>query len=234
MLILSMDTSAAEGSVALLRGGGPELLTVELAQLPGGHASEQLLPDVAAILERHGLPRQSVELLVVASGPGSFTGLRVAVATVKGLAQAFGTPLVAVSVLQAVALAAKVEGRVTAVLDAQRKEVFFGEYMVENGGAVMQREGLAPLAEFAAAIAQEPRTIVTPDTKVAEAMNAAFLGTHRPVQLVIRPNAVDYARIALARHLAGEHDDPVTLDANYLRRSDAEIFSAPKLGLPKV
>ncbi len=233
MLILSIDTSAPAGSVALLRGGGPELHTIEMADLPGGRASEQLLPDVAAMLERHNLSRNSVELLVIASGPGSFTGLRVAVATVKGMAQAFGTPLVAISVLQAVALAAGVEGRMIAVLDAQRNEVYFGEYMITNGLAVMQREGLAPLPEFAASIAQQQGTIVTPDAKVAEALNSAIAATQRTVRLVARPHAVDYARIALARHLAGEHDDPVTLDANYLRRSDAEIFAAPRLGLPK-
>ena len=68
MLILSIDTSAPAGSVALLRGGGPELHTIEMADLPGGRASEQLLPDVAAMLERHNLSRNSVELLVIASG----------------------------------------------------------------------------------------------------------------------------------------------------------------------
>ena len=248
MLILSIDTSSADASVALLRGEnalhaeGNLLHTIELASLPGGHASEQLLPTVASMLERNGLPRQSIELLAVASGPGSFTGLRVAVATVKGLAQAFGTPLVAVSVLKAVALAAKVEGRLLPVVDAQRKEVFFGEYVVKSESAVMQREGLAAFEDFARAVQRAEEfppdcVLVTHDAKLAEALTSAMQDAQCKVLLVVRPSAVDYARIALARHLAGEHDDPSTLAANYLRRSDAEIFSAPrtapKPGLPK-
>ncbi len=259
MLILSIDTSSADASVALLRAGegtprgeADTLQTIELAPLPGGHASEQLLPTVASMLERHGLPRQSIELLAVASGPGSFTGLRVAVATVKGLAQAFACPLVAVSVLKAIALAAKVEGHLLPVVDAQRKEVFFGEYLVTGSSATglsatgfsatMQREGLAAFEEFARAVEQAEEfppdsVIVTHDARLAEALRAAIHDASRKVLLVAHPNAVDYARIALARHLAGEHDDPSTLDANYLRRSDAEIFSAPrtapKPSLPK-
>ena len=245
MLILSIDTSSADASVALLRGDenaprgeGDTLQTIELAALPGGHASEQLLPTVASMLERHGLPRQSIELLAVASGPGSFTGLRVAVATVKGLAQAFASPLVAVSVLKALALAANVEGRLLPVVDAQRKEVFFGEYVVTGLSAtglsaVMQREGLAAFEDFARAVERAEEfppesVIVTHDAKLAEALTSAIHDASRKVLLVAHPNAVDYARIALARHLAGEHDDPSTLDANYLRRSDAEIFSAPR------
>jgi tRNA threonylcarbamoyladenosine biosynthesis protein TsaB len=259
VLILSIDTSSADASVALLRackstpracestlsagenvprGEANTLQTIELAALPGGHASEQLLPTVASMLERHGLPRRSIELLAVASGPGSFTGLRVAVATVKGLAQAFASPLVAVSVLKALALAAKVEGHLLPVVDAQRKEVFFGEYLVTGESATgfsatMQREGLAASEDFARVVERAEEfppdsVIVTHDAKLAEALTSAIHDASRKVLLVAHPNAVDYARIALARHLAGEHDDPSTLDANYLRRSDAEIFSAPR------
>ncbi len=131
MLILGIDTSGRQGSVALLQapeeaqGGRPR--TVELAALSGGQYSELLVPAIAGLLERHGVEKRSVGLLAVASGPGSFTGLRVAIATVKGLAEALDIPVVPVSVLEAILLGSAAEGRAVAAIDAQRGEVFFGE-----------------------------------------------------------------------------------------------------------
>ncbi len=136
MLILGIDTSGRQGSVALLQApdeaqGGP-VRTVELAPLSGGQCSELLVPAIAALLERHGLEKRSVGLLAVASGPGSFTGLRVAIATVKGLAEAFGIPVVPVSVLEAILLASAAESRsrrdrdrAVLAVDSQHGEVFF-------------------------------------------------------------------------------------------------------------
>jgi tRNA threonylcarbamoyladenosine biosynthesis protein TsaB len=235
VLILGIDTSGRQGSVALLRAQadpaapGATLLTLELAPLAGGQASEVLVPAIAALLLRHGLEKRALELIAVASGPGSFTGLRVAIATAKGLAEAFAIPVVPVSVLQAVALTSGAEGNAFAAIDAQRGEVFFGEYILAPAAsepAYTLREDIAGFADFAAALASvhpSPR-IFTPDEALAARLRESTLDA----ELLARPSAEDFARIAYRKFLAGVRANVVTLDANYLRRSDAEISSSPK------
>lgn len=245
MLILGIDTSGRQGSVALLQApsqGGPPR-TVELAPLSGGQYSELLVPSIAALLQRHGLEKRSISLLAVASGPGSFTGLRVAIATVKGLAEAFAIPVVSVSVLEAILLASPVQGRAVAAIDAQRGEVFFAEPIDSNPAAKL-REEIAGFAAFASALAagSPPPTVFTPDEPLAvrlreAASRGSTVGDPAAVDrafnvvLVARPNAEDIARIAHRKFLDGVRADIATLDANYVRRSDAELFSAPKLGI---
>jgi tRNA threonylcarbamoyladenosine biosynthesis protein TsaB len=241
MLILGIDTSGRQGGVALLQApddapddaqGGP-LHTVELAPLAGGQYSELLVPAIAALLERHGLQKRALSLLAVASGPGSFTGLRVAIATVKGLAEAFAIPVVPVSVLEAILLASPAQGRAVAAIDAQRGEVFFAEHVTVNPAANL-REEIAGFTAFAAMLAagSPPPTVLTPDEALAARLRESACGESAfDVALVARPTAEDIARIAYRKFLDGVRADIATLDANYLRRSDAEIFSAPKLGV---
>lgn len=234
MLILGIDTSGRQGSVALLRAQGDQLLTLELELLAGGQYSEALVPTIAGLLLRHGLERSAIGLIAVASGPGSFTGLRVAIATVKGLAEAFATPVVAVSVLEAIALASAAQGKVMAAMDAQRSEVFFGEYIVESArpesahpqAAWMLREAIASFADFTRVLAagDPAMKVFTPDDALSARLREAGFDAH----LLARPSAEAIAHIAHRKFLAGECADVATLDANYLRRSDAEIFSAPK------
>jgi tRNA threonylcarbamoyladenosine biosynthesis protein TsaB len=228
MLILGIDTSGRQGSIALLQApdeaqGGP-LRTLELAPLAGGQYSELLVGSIAALLQRHGVEKRSLSLLAVASGPGSFTGLRVAIATVKGLAEAFAIPVVPVSVLEAILLASGTPGRAVAAIDAQRGEVFFAEFIDAN-----LREEIASFSGFTSFLAagSPPPTVFTPD----EALAARLRDSAVEVALILRPSAEDIARIAHGKFLAGIRADVATLDANYLRRSDAEIFSAPKLGV---
>jgi len=232
VLILGIDTSGRQGSVALARGRGGEAVTLDVAPLAGGQYSEALMPTIARLMARHGWERSSLGLIAVASGPGSFTGLRIAIATVKGLAEAFGTPVVAVSVLEAIALASGAEGRTVAAIDAQRGEVFFGEYMVDGvrpEAAWMEREGIASLDDFILLLAESgaPRKVFTPDEGLAARLGEAGCDC----EVVGRPSAEAFVRIAYGKYLAGARADVATLDANYLRRSDAEIFSAPRLGI---
>jgi tRNA threonylcarbamoyladenosine biosynthesis protein TsaB len=234
VLVLGIDTSGRQGSVALLRAQGEELLGLELAALSGGQYSERLVPTIAELLVRHGCERSSIGMIAVASGPGSFTGLRIAIATVKGLAEAFDTPVVAVSVLEAVAIASGMDGRVIAALDAQRTEVFFGDYTVgddvssKSRQGRMNREGISSFGDFASLLAaSDPgQKIFTPDDGLAGRLREAGF----EAELLARPTAESYGRIGHGKFLAGVRADVATLDANYLRRSDAEIFVAPKPG----
>jgi len=236
MLILALDTSGREGSLALARAEAETCTLIEQVSLAGGTYSARVIPELAGLLERNSLQRQAIDLYVVASGPGSFTGLRVGLATVKALAEVLGRLLVEVSVLEALAFANGRKGRVITALDAQRGEVFIGEFEVagaETAGypVATLRQELAPLGDFAAwAFAHKPKQpVVTSDAAVADALRRAGVD----VALASRPTAGTMARMGLLKFRAGITVAPAELDANYIRRSDAEIFSAPRLGIPK-
>ena len=124
ILLLAVDTSGKDGSIALVRGeagGTSEML--ESNSLEGGAFSAQLVPQIAALLSRQGFSKKDIGGFVVVSGPGSFTGLRVGLAAIKALAEVLGKPIATVSLLEAIALVAGIKGRVTAALDAGRQQI---------------------------------------------------------------------------------------------------------------
>ncbi|HXE90374.1 MAG TPA: tRNA (adenosine(37)-N6)-threonylcarbamoyltransferase complex dimerization subunit type 1 TsaB [Terriglobales bacterium] len=227
MLILATDTSSKHGGIALARGDRERFEVLEVVPLVGGTFSAQLIPQVAALLDRHQVRKQDLDGFAAATGPGSFTGLRVGLAGVKALAEVLGKPIAPVSVLEAIAAVSGLEGRVLAVLDAGRNEVFAGEYAVK--GSLVHRLGESLLSRddfLAHACAAVHRTrVATPDASLGE-----FLRAHGLECVVLdRPRADAIARLGLRKLLAGQTVSVEQLDANYLRRSDAEIFSLPKL-----
>lgn len=223
MLILSIDTSGREGSLALLRGSAESAQVLELVPLAGRQYSAELIPLLAAALERQKISKQDIEAYAVVTGPGSFTGLRVGIATVKGLAEIFGRPIAAVSMLEAIALTTMQVGKVIAALDAGRREVYVGEYEVSAKGARCASEMLLSLDEFGKRLDANPSAqLITSELHIAEA--ARF---HTQVKQVERPQADEIGRIGLKKIPAGETVAPEVLEANYIRRSDAEIFGKP-------
>jgi tRNA threonylcarbamoyladenosine biosynthesis protein TsaB len=225
MLVLSIDTSSRKGGVALCRGdaGSFELLQVSL--LDGGTYSARLIPTIAGLLEQNHLDKKDVDGFAVVSGPGSFTGLRVGLATVKGLCEILQKPLATVSMLEAMAITHGTEGHTaTAVLDAGRAEVFVGEYKVESGGASLVREYITKLTEFAAQADGVAGDLITPDNAVADAVRQE----NGKIRLVAPVQAAGIGSIGLRKLLAGNVANIASVDVNYIRRSDAEIFSAPK------
>ena len=104
MLLIAIDTSGRKGSVALCRGDGNSFETLQLSTLEGGNYSARLMPTIAELLQQNGFDKSDVDGFVVVSGPGSFTGLRVGLATVKGLCEALAKPLATVSMLEALAI----------------------------------------------------------------------------------------------------------------------------------
>ena len=197
----------------------------------------------------NNLTKEQIDAFVVVSGPGSFTGLRVGLATVKGLCEVLQKPLVAVSMLEAVAVVCGAEGlkghgfsradselsngalasegrpsKLAVVLDAGRAEVYVGEFEIANARASLVRECIAKLDAFAFEAATGRMTVVSPDAKIVEEL----IASGSSAQQVEPVRADEIGRLGLAKFLAGELADVATLDANYIRRSDAEIFSAPK------
>jgi tRNA threonylcarbamoyladenosine biosynthesis protein TsaB len=222
MRFLLMDTCGSEGSVALADVERVDAV-VASETLPGRSASERLLPVVRQMLGAAGWRLRELAAVVVVHGPGSFTGVRVGLSAAKGLSEAAGVPLIAVSRLAVLAAASGgAEGEVYAVLDAGRGEFYCGVY----SGRRCVREALLTGEEVAAAVSSAVAVVVC-EAKVAEGL----IGL-RP--LVVRePVASDALPFAVERVAAGEFDDAATLDANYLRRTDAEIFAKPVQGLAR-
>jgi tRNA threonylcarbamoyladenosine biosynthesis protein TsaB len=222
MLILALDTSGKLGSVALCRGDAASFDVIGMSVLAGGTYSAQLVPCIAELLRQAGFAKAQVDGYVVVDGPGSFTGLRVGLSTVKALCEALHKPLATVSMLEALAIMHGRDGElVTAVLDAGRSEVYLADYKITEGGATLVRDWIAKLNDFAVETASAPGRLVTTFPKAAEALGSR-------AELVTPLAADGIAGIGLQKLLAGEVADPSTLDANYIRRADAELYSPPK------
>jgi len=224
MLLIGIDTSGRNGSVAVCRA---ERNSFELGQqmLEGGTYSALLIPALNALLDRQKISNEEIDAFVVVSGPGSFTGLRVGIATVKGLCEVLQKPLVAVSMLEALAvLRGPGEEKVAVAMDAGRGEIYVGEFDLSGERAALVGESITKLASFADVAAAEGPLVLTPDSKVADALFAAKAN----VEIVDPVHAGELGRLGYMKLLAGEVSDPATLDANYIRRSDAELFSSPK------
>jgi tRNA threonylcarbamoyladenosine biosynthesis protein TsaB len=144
MLLLAVDSSDKNGSIALAQcGPGDGCNLLEVVQLFGGTFSAQLVPQIAALLGKHEFGKEDIAAFAVVSGPGSFTGLRIGLAAVKALAEVLEKPIAAVSLLEAIAAAGGVRGRVLAALDAGRDEVYVGEYEIEAVEEIRRPESVA-------------------------------------------------------------------------------------------
>jgi len=130
-LILAVDTTSERGSVALQRGS--ELLAVFGSWRPGAH-SQKLHEDVDLILRRAGVALEQIALLAVAVGPGSFTGVRVGIASVQGLAHALAKPVVGIGALEALAYSAGVSGTICACRDALRGDLYAQLFRLDPNG----------------------------------------------------------------------------------------------------
>jgi tRNA threonylcarbamoyladenosine biosynthesis protein TsaB len=225
MLILSVDTSGRKGTIALCRGDANSFEILQMTSLEGGTYSAQLLPRIEEALQQNHLSKTDVEGFVVVSGPGSFTGLRVGLSTVKGLCEVLRKPLASVSMIEALVLTHGRAGEsAIAVLDAGRGEIYVGEYQIGSGHAVPVREYIAKLDEFAAQSPDKGGDVITVDAKVAEGLRAGNCN----FILVAPVDAGEIGRIGVRKLVAGETADPATVDVNYMRRSNAELFSTPK------
>ena len=214
MRLVLIHTAGSEGSVALAEER--EIVASEV--LPGRSSSERLVPAVRRLMALQDWNLRDLTAVVVVHGPGSFTGVRVGLSAAKGLSEAGGIPLIAISRLALLAaFVGECDPTVYAVLDAGRGEFYYGEYV----GHRCVRESLMSQEEVSAAV-EGGGLVVVCEAKVAEMLSAVH------PRLVDEPSAGDALPLALERIAASEFDDVSLLDANYLRRTDAEIFAKPK------
>jgi tRNA threonylcarbamoyladenosine biosynthesis protein TsaB len=212
MTVLLIDTCGALGSIAL---ADPALGVIASATLPGRAASEHLVLTIGDLLAAQGITMDAIDAVVAVHGPGSFTGLRVGLSAAKGLCEASGIPLLAVSRLEVLARLAAQQGSVLALIDAGRGEFYAGQYLDGKrlGESLLTRDEAIARGTGCPVVAYEPA--------IAES-----LAVLQP-RIVAGPLASDAWPIAEARIAAGDFDDVAAVDANYVRRSDAEIFAKP-------
>jgi tRNA threonylcarbamoyladenosine biosynthesis protein TsaB len=218
--MLAMDTCGAAGGVALVElfAAEPGYRVVAARALPGRETQEQLMLSIGEVLAAEGLTPAALNVLGVVSGPGSFTGVRIGLAAVKGLAEALGLPVVAVSRLGVLAASALTHRSamngahsvVEAWIDAGRGDVFSGRYLggVSLGEAMLTGEDAGNkrvAGEFL--VVMEESLALRADGSVL----VPPVGVREAVPLFV------------ADVRAQRFADIARLDANYLRVPDAEL-----------
>src|SRR5579872_2240745 len=232
MLLLAVDTSSRLGSLTVLRDGKLVGVISTFADEP---YSARLFRQLDFLLEELHIEMRQFDVFAVVAGPGSFTGLRVGLTAVKGWAEVFEKPIVAVSGLEALAAQAKSGAQLIApVMDARRGQVYVALYRREGGGLLSESEDhvCSPaefLAEIGAQAGNRSVQFVSPVPEIMQgALNAAVhdLGpaiSHN-VERVSPLLAPVVGELALERANRGEVTDALRLDANYIRRTDAELL----------
>ncbi len=223
-VLLTVDTSTQAGSVAISDGG--QLLGELLVNVKGTH-TDRLLLTIQQLLQDAQLSMADLDCVAVVIGPGAFTGLRVGVATCKGLALATGKPMVGISSLQALALQAPF-GRfpVCALLDARKKEVYAGLYNWQAGRplpcgpeVVVAPERL--LESLPAETVFIGEGAVAYQTLIVRQMGSRAHFVPWPLNL---PRASSAAALALDDFRQGRTFTPAELRPRYIRLSEAEIM----------
>jgi len=235
--VLGVDTSSNIGSVALVECGpdpfAAEVLATATARVSNAHG-ESILPLIEGVLRAARATRESIELLAVGIGPGSFTGTRIAVATMKGIAVATGTPLRGVDSYAALAIeTGTADDRPIAIaIDARKGEVYVGAVRVRDGDVIslVDPAHLPPDRAFA---------------HVAKALEEVFyvagdgvrlvteLSSHRRRRVEVEvPRASAIAALAAARHIRNPFDEVDVLEPLYVRPPDVTIPKGTP-GLPR-
>jgi tRNA threonylcarbamoyladenosine biosynthesis protein TsaB len=238
-LILAVDTTSERGSIALQQGS--ELLAVVGSWRPGTH-SQMLHEDVDFLLRRTGLPLEQIALFAVAIGPGSFTGVRVGIASVTGFAQALTKPALGISALEALAYSTGMSGTICACRDALRGDVYVQLFHIAPDGALRALgEPSVMRPETVVASLEDQETLVfVCDAAAPLRASLADAARHRGRTLVSYSHAPQAARgwmllerppflapavaaLAARRFPEGILLEGATLEALYVRPPDAEV-----------
>lgn len=236
MLLLAVDTSSRLGSLAVLRDGKLAGVISTFADEP---YSTRLFRHLDFLLEELHTEMRQFDVFAVVAGPGSFTGLRVGLTAVKGWAEVFEKPVVAVSGLEAIAAQTKCDAELIApVMDARCGQIYAALYRREGSGLVGEGENhVCTSAEFLAELDAKAGNRSVQFVSPAPEIIQGALGTaahdlraaiSRNVERVSPLLAPVVGELAFERANRGQVTDALRLDANYIRRSDAELsWKAP-------
>ncbi|MBE6554832.1 MAG: tRNA (adenosine(37)-N6)-threonylcarbamoyltransferase complex dimerization subunit type 1 TsaB [Ruminococcaceae bacterium] len=222
MLILALDSTAVAASVALLRDGAP-LASFHVNN--GNTHSETLLPMTKALLEATGYTVDDVDVFACSVGPGSFTGVRIGAATVKGLAFGKDKPVIGVSTLEALARnLLPATGLICPVMNARRSQVYNALFRAD--GEQLTRlcaDRALSIGELDAELSEinEPFYLVGDGA----ALTVASLKRVHPLptsEIAVEQNAISVAKAAHLLYLAGARTDDAELKPVYLRLPQAE------------
>lgn len=233
MRILALDTSTLVSSTAILED---KKLLAELTLQTKLTHSETLLPHMKQLLAMAEVEKNSLEAIAVSIGPGSFTGLRIGLATAKSMAYALSVPVVGVPTLAALAYQHPVGGVYTIpVLDAQKGNVYQAVYTFANGAL---QEVEAPSVKSFSAVLEKAKQMDKAVVFVGEAAvkkHAEIEAAGDPVSLAmphtIMPRAACVALLGQSMLKAGCRADAMTLEPFYIRRSEAEELWESKHGV---
>lgn len=224
MKILALESSALAASVAVCED---EELIAQSFQRTGLTHSATLMPMAEDLLKNAGLTMADVDVIAVAAGPGSFTGLRIGVAAAKGLAWALDKPCAACSTLESMAWqVAHLDGELCPAMDARRQQVYNARFETQNGCPVRLTEDRAiSLAELTEEMRNTGKTQILVGDGARLCYNA-FLEANIPAQLapahLMFQMAWGVARQGLELARAGKLTSAALLAPEYHRLSQAE------------
>ncbi len=218
--ILAFDTSSARGSVALLEGQG---VRAEIRLHSLQTHSTQLLRSIRFLLRQLGWKLQDLNVVAAGIGPGSFTGIRIGIATALGLSQSLSIPFVGISGLDALAHQAAVpNGRIAVLLDAHRSQVYYAEYL-SQGGKIRQAQKpiLLSVTDLEWRLADRHLYIVGDlSTWPSAESKKPFSGWPRPIFLDLFL-AAGIGRLALSRKRRWRSGEYIVSEPLYIRPPDA-------------
>ena len=229
MKILAIDTSTMLGGIAIM---DESLLIAESRLNVKSTHSERLMTEIEHCLKQSGIKISDIDVFAVATGPGSFTGLRIGLSTVKGFSYATGKQIVSVPTLEALAWNFPYSRYpVCTMLDARKKEVYAALFKWEEGENFTRliNETSAKPEEFARnalSVTRDERFIFAGEgavlyrDKIIEAMGekAIFASPEKTV-----PSPANVAVLGLKKAKAGEFSEPISLIPMYIRKSEAEV-----------
>ncbi len=234
MLILALDTTGEQGGLGIFRDEDP--LAVATNPGPTNYYSVTLFQMLDRVLGDARVSLREIDLYAVANGPGSFTGIRVGVAATQGWASAFGRPVKAASVLEAMVEAAQPKGSCAVpILDARRGEFFLGVFQKVSEG---EKSRFRLLGEERVLKSNDlPAFLIDLERRrVSQGPVECLVREHDGTALALRAQAGEglswqivpgvlvgpLARLAYRAAGAGDLQTPAEVDASYVRRSDAE------------
>jgi len=223
MKILALDTATKSCSVALTENG---TLVAELTIIKDQTHTKHLMPLIHSVFEFAGFGLGEVDGFAVTIGPGSFTGLRIGISTIKGLASALGKPVVGISSLKALAWQCADQYHLLCpFLDARKGEVYWATYRFDGARLIQETVARATVPEAVFKDIKEPCVFIGNGAQLYRKQITTELGYFAHFvpedQQILRASSIAF--LSMERFNAKDTDEVAGLIPDYIRKSDAEL-----------